>query len=196
MGPKKIALALKGKTSRKQARADLGPLRDLVVANSTLLRYQRAVDAFFDYLEARECELPRCMEKLDLLICGRLEDMWQEGDAKAYAGDLLSGMAHFVETARGKLPASWAWGKAELPCRAPPLSVEIVLAMCGLALEQKDVALAAALSLGFHAFLRTGELAQLTCGDIALNLAQRTGVANLTYQRREATGCYRARRIE
>ena len=183
MAPKRIVLALKGKTARRNARAELGALRDLIVAKSTLLRYEKAVDAFFRHLDTQGLQLPDNYDGLDLLVCGRIEDMWEEGDAKAYAGDLLSGMAHFIESLRGKLPAAWrlftAWGKAELPCRAPALSVEIVLAMCGFAIRDRNLRAASGFAGGFHGLFRTGELTGLLAGDLCLDDVRGTGVANL-----------------
>ena len=176
-------MARVGRASRRQARAQLGALRDQVVARGTLKRYEKAVDAFFRYLDETGRALPSEPDALDALACSRIEDLWQEGDARAYAGDMLSGLSHFIESVRGKLPAAWrlftAWGRAELPCRAPPFSPDIVLAMCGFALAAGDLASAAALSLGFHALLRSGELTSMLKGDVYLDADRGTGVLNL-----------------
>ena len=183
-GKKKVVIvARRSQTDRRQARRALGTLRDQVIARSTLTRYEKAVALFFKFIEERGEETPESSERMDELASARIEDLWQEGDQRTYAGDLLSGLSHFMESLRGKLPGSWrlftAWGKAELPCRAPPLSVDICLALIGSALNDNDVALAAAFALAFHALLRTSELVGALAGDLSIDWVEGTGVLNL-----------------
>jgi len=149
------------------------------------MRYTKAVDSFFVWMDERGITMPNDPDSLDTLVSERIEDLWQEGDAKAQAGDVLSGLSHFVETVRGKLPGAWrlftAWGKAELPSRAPPLSVDMVLGMMGYALNVGDVRFAAALALGFHCLLRSAELMGAMVGDLSLDVRRGTGVLNLGF---------------
>ena len=183
MAPKRLIVAQRSRTARRQARAQLGALRNQIVARATLLRYERAVGAFYNYLDDIGRSLPDDAGELDDLACRRIEDLWQDGDARAYAGDLLSGLSHFIATVKGRLPSAWrlfsAWGRAELPCRAPPLSPDIVLAMCGFALADGHVQAAAAMALGFHALLRSTELTSMVKGDLHLDATRSTGVLNL-----------------
>ena len=183
MAPKKRVVAQRSQTARKHARAQLGALRSHVVAQATLKRYERAVQSFFTFLDNTGRALPHQPEEVDDLVCEKLEEMWQEGEAKAYAGDIMSGLTHFIESLRGKLPAAWrlftAWGKAELPMRALPLSVEAILAMCGYALDDGNIRIAASFGLAFHCFLRTGELNSICKRDVHLDAARGKGVINL-----------------
>ena len=175
--------AQKSRTARRQARAQLGALQNQIVARATLLRYEKAVGAFYSWLDVIGRGLPDEPAELDDLACRRIEELWQEGDAKAFAGDLLSGLSHFIAAMKGRLPAAWrlfsAWGRAELPSRAPPLSPDILLAMCGFALADGNIQAAAGMALGFHALLRSAELTNLVKGDVHLDVARGTGVLNL-----------------
>eukprot|EP00972_Heterocapsa_arctica_P034651 5102759-Heterocapsa_arctica.AAC.1 len=71
------------------------------------------------------------------------------------------------------LVLSWsllsAWGKVEMPARAPPCSEQITLGLCGMALLSARVDLAVVILIGFHSFLRTGEMRGLGCGDILVD---------------------------
>ena len=180
---KKVILNRKSRADRKAARAEIGPLKDQVIAESTLKRYEAAVALFYGSLDEQGLQLPADVEGMDVLAAQQIERLWQEGDQRTYAGDLLSGLSHFLPHVRGKLPASWrlftAWGKTEMPSRAPPLSVDIILAVIGLALQDGEVEAAAVMSMGFHGVLRTQEMAETRTGAIFFNTSKGTAVVNL-----------------
>jgi hypothetical protein len=100
-------------------------------------------------------------DELDLQLCSFLESLWEDGESKGIANDVLSGTQHFLLTRR-RLQGSWqlltTWGRLELPCRAPPMLSHIALAIAGLAVSIQRVDYAALTLLSFHCFLRSGEL--------------------------------------
>ena len=54
-------------------------------------------------------------EGVDMKLCDYIENLWQEGDTKAWAADAISGMMHFVPQLRGQLRGAGRlmkpWGK-------------------------------------------------------------------------------------
>ena len=72
-----------------------------------------------------------------------------------------------------------AWQRIELPARAPPLTRPIVMAMIELSLQQKLLWMAAVLAVGFHGFLRSGELLTITPGSLMLDSTSALGVLRL-----------------
>ena len=69
--------------------------------------------------------------------------------------DARSGLMHFIDALRGQLHGSQrqlrAWNKHELPMRADPLPIFLLLAMVGAALVPQLVRIAMSLLIGFHA---------------------------------------------
>ena len=59
-------------------------------------------------------------------------------------------------------------GKIEVPSRAPPITTDLLMAMASRALSINRVEFATLLLLGFHCFLRTGELLTITPSDLLL----------------------------
>ena len=109
--------------------------------------------------------------------------MWEEGDPKASASNLLAGMQHFFPSCRGHIPSAWhllhAWSRAELPARAPPLTIEIVKGLDGLAIFQQRLDVSVCFLMAFHCFLRAGEVVNLKAADIVLDRARGRAVVNL-----------------
>ena len=66
------------------------------------------------------------------------------------------------------LRGSWKlcknWRKIEIPQRAPPLPRYVCLGIIGHFLMKEQVTMAFLIALGFHAYLRTGEILKLTRG--------------------------------
>ena len=79
------------------------------------------------------------------------------------------------------LPGAWrllrAWERRELPSRAPPLPIEVALALAGFAasIGRRDVA--ALILLGYHGMMRTTEFLTLTSGNVWLDESYRGVVA-------------------
>ena len=72
---------------------------------------------------------------------------------------------------REKFP-SWklfqVWRRLEVPSRAPPLSQRLVRSLAAYEIAHHNLEMASLLLLGFTCLLRTGELLELTAGDILL----------------------------
>ena len=146
---------------RRLSRAQAGTLRSLQLQTRTLKRYEKAVIAFFDYLARCRLALPSTAAKMDEILGDYLEEAWADGEPRALVGDTLSGLQHFIPSLKRGLNDAWrlfsTWSKTE-PSRARPLLPDQVLAMAGFALEEADVAMAAALLIGFNGMLRPIEL--------------------------------------
>ena len=84
---------------------------------------------------------------------------------------MLSGTQHFLLTRR-RFPGAWqlltTWGRLEIPARAPPISLDIILAIAGFALSLSRIDYDAILLTGFHCILRTMEALTISPGFIAL----------------------------
>lgn len=150
------------KEQRAAARAGLGRLREFVVHPRTSARYADAVLRFFAFLKERRWGFPTSFPQLDLQVAEFVEHLWHSGDPKNFAADLLSGLVHYLPVLRRQLNSGWrlfnAWGRAEMPRRAPPLTLHLVYGLgevCRAAGWRDTMVL---LLLGFHTFARTGEL--------------------------------------
>ena len=112
---------------------------------------------------------PKDWATRDASVCEFLEAMWSEGETKARAADLLSGIQRFFEV-RHVLPGSWrkyqTWNAAEPSLQSDPLPVQAMLALAGHAVTCGDCWFAVTIFLAFHAFLRTGEFLDLQMSQI------------------------------
>jgi len=155
----------RSKKARQAARAHIKSLHHLVIQPSTAARYRFAIARFAEW--RRQLQLPRftSIAELDENISVYIEHLWQEGDPRSFAGDLLSGLQHEIPSPKKQLPSGWrlltAWRKAELPSRATPFTIFLVQAAAGFFLGKGMEGLSLGLLLGFHALLRTGEMQQL-----------------------------------
>ena len=152
---------------RRAARQDI-VLADVGITAATLERYYTAVARMAPILDSV------CTETgLDDAIAEWVQNEFEDGTPLYLVGDALSGLQHFQPVFKRKLTASWRlysiWRRYEVPCRAPPITQDITLAMAGLALYKGELAMAALLLLGFHALLRTGELLQVRPVDFLMN---------------------------
>ena len=109
-----------------------------------------------------------------------LEQLWYEGESKGYAADALSGVQHFLNSRR-RFAGAWqlltTWSRLEIPCRAPPFTLPIVLALAGIAWSERLYDIAALLLTGFHCCLRTGEILNLRYTDISLDVTGRGAIS-------------------
>ena len=177
------ALAVRAKAARAQTRKDLGHLRDHVINSSTLKRYVNALRYFFWWLSVTGTALPSHAVALDLIISEFIEMLWQEGEGRSFGHDTISGICHHVPSLHGKFYGSKrllsAWQRLELPARAPPLTRQMLLAAVELCLRRKWLWLGACLALGFHCFLRTGEMFPLTPQHFSFDGTTARGVVRL-----------------
>ena len=101
------------------------------------------------------------------------QEEFETGTPLHLVGDALSGLHHFEPFTRRKIPKAWRlygiWRKFEIPCLAPPVTQDIVLAMAGWCVAHHELTMAALLLLGFHCLLRTGELLQVRPCDFILD---------------------------
>lgn len=149
---------------RRAARANI-QLSDVGISENILKRYYHAVGRLAPVLQQVLTEA-----QLDEDIAEWVQAEFEDGTPLYLVADALSGLHHFEPSTRKKLNKSWRlysiWRKYEVPCRAPPLPQDILLAMAGLALSRDELVLCALLLLGFHSLLRTGEVLGLAPRDI------------------------------
>ena len=152
---------------RRRARRSI-VLEDIGVTTATLERYQLAVSRLTPVLELVSTEL-----ELDEYIADWVQSEFEDGCPLHLVGDALSGLHHFEPWTKKKLTKSWKlyaiWRKYEIPCRVPPITQDLVLAMAGWCIHQCELVMAALLLLGFHCLMRTGELMQVRPCDFIIN---------------------------
>ena len=175
-------LANKDKGDRKQQRQAAGRLRDLVLQAGTLKRYEAAATRFLSWLDRSSLQ-PKSADDIDEVASLFIEHLWDEGDPKGYAGDLICSLQHEMPMLKGRLRGAWrllkTWDEHELPSRAPPLLVDMVLAMAGAAMLRKDHEAAVGYMVAFQTLLRTGELLGLKVADIVFADDLQSAVLNL-----------------
>ena len=178
------AVARQARVNRRIARRQLGRLGDNIVTPRMLALYTEHCGRFCR-LAFGTSSLPRRVapEDVDDALVVYLEILWEEGEPKSWASYTLAGAQHFAPRLRRHLPAAWrlraAWDRLELPARAPPLTLDAVQALAGLACEIGFERVGAGLMLAFHCFLRTGELLMVRAGDFEFDRRCRSGVVNL-----------------
>ena len=100
--------------------------------------------------------------EMDLRLCEIVQHAWEDGDSRNILADARSGLMQFINALRGQHHGSQrllpAWSKHELPMRADPLPISVLLAMVGTALEAQKLRIAMSLLIGLHALLRTCEI--------------------------------------
>ena len=142
-----------------------------MIQPATLRRYETAMKHFLEFLRWNGYTLPSGYEEVDRLASLYVEELWEEGDSRYLAQDVLSSLQHFEPQLKRRLLQSWklikAWQKHEIPCRAPPLTPTTLFVLAGwLQLHAPEVALG--LVLGFYGLLRTEELLQIKNKDLII----------------------------
>lgn len=152
---------------RRAARKNI-LLENVGITENTQQRYFTAVSRMAHLLQEVTTE-----SSLDDLMADWIQQEFEDGTPLYLVGDALSGIHHYEPFTRKKLPKSWRlysiWRKYEVPCRAPPITQDITLAMAGWCLLNGELAMCALLLLGFHALLRTGELLSVRPCDFLLD---------------------------
>ena len=127
----------------------------------TLLRYERAVSSFLLFAVAFYGGVAGCIDSLDSRACKYLEYLWECGEGKSAAQEMLAGIMHCLVRRRA-LPSAWTlmgmWATCEMPKRTPPLPIEVMLALVGPACAYRQWSLAAALTAAWRGLLRMGEM--------------------------------------
>lgn len=165
------------RTRRARQRARRGIiLRDAGITKKTQARYYTAVSQI-----CKTVTTASSMEDMDEQIADWIEDQFHRGAPLNTIADGLSGIHYFIPSTRRRLPVSWKlfaiWRKMEISSRAPPLPEDLLWAMVSASLQRGDFALASLLGLGFHCFLRTGELLAVRPADLLLKGAK--GIVHL-----------------
>lgn len=148
-------------------------LRFLGLQPRTLRAYQRALGHFFDWLEEEEQPIPRNFRILDTALASYLEHLWLDDTNITYAGHTLSAFRRFYPQMRYKIPLARQyfvnWKTTHVPKPATPMPADVALAIAGVAIHCHRENFAAAILIGFAAFLRTGELVHLAPGRISVD---------------------------
>ena len=119
-------------------RAQFGTISNNLVLPATLQRYRDSFDLFKLFVRGLA---PRraddgTFDYIDFALVQYLEHLWQEGEGISVANYSLAELVHFVPAIRAHLHCSRrilkGWQKLELPARACPLSLDMILAMCGV----------------------------------------------------------------
>ena len=169
MGRRKEVVEGNTRNARKARRQHLGKLRNLVIRPQTRKRYETAMRRFLDFLKWNGYPLPSRHEEVDRLASMVVEELWEEGESRYFAQDVLSSLQHFEPQLKRKLLESWrlikAWQKHEIPNRAPPFTPLTLSVLAGWCHGQFPE-LALGLLVGFQGLLRTGELLQVRNKDI------------------------------
>ena len=158
----------KGKSLAERCAARRGvSLRAVGISVKTERRYTSAVATLLPTLEAAES-----LDELDPLCEEWIEAQWISGTPLGLIGDALCGIHFFWPQVKGHLRGAWRlyknWRKIEVPQRAPPLPRVVCRALVGVFLEWEEPALAFLVALGFHTYLRTGEILKLQVRDVML----------------------------
>ena len=117
----------RSKQQRQKVRKSLGKLKDLTVQPRTRHRYDHALRQFLDWLTREGLRLPTQASQMDHVVSDYLEFLWASGEGKSVANNALAAFQDYEPSLKKKLPGSWrlmkAWNSAEIPNRAPPLTL-------------------------------------------------------------------------
>ena len=173
----------KSQQERVQIRKGLGSLRSLTVQPSTRQRYDKALERFFRYLDEHHLVLPKEGSRLDAVVSDYVEHLWATGEGRALAADTLAGIQDTQPQMKGRLQGSWrllkTWNVNEIPCRAPPMPLDVLEALIGYFTFKNLPLVALSLLLGFHGLLRTGEILSLKRSHFQVHAESETVVISL-----------------
>eukprot|EP00438_Fugacium_kawagutii_P007999 Skav234605 [mRNA] locus=scaffold5214:352284:358006:- [translate_table: standard] len=170
---------------RAKTRQALGSLRELTVQPVTKARYQQAREEFYAWLHNEKLVLPSSAYQLDLVISDYLEHLWATGKGRSVGSNILAAVQDHQPHLKGKLKMSWrlmkTWVTHEIPCRAPPFSLDVLHLMVGYCLFKGLHHFALSLLLCFHGLLRTGELLDVRARNIAVTDPKGPAVISLGF---------------
>ena len=168
-------LAGRSTAERISARAGIC-LKDCGITLKTKARYQTALRVLMPIIVGIAS-----LEELDSVCEDWVEFQWTKGATLGSIGDALCGLQFYWPEVKGKLRGTWRlyknWRRLEIPTRAPPISALIVQAFVGYLMSREFYTSAFLIALGFHAYLRTGELLNLQFRD--LQLGSTTGICTV-----------------
>ena len=165
----KAALDLGSRVQRQEQRASLGPLESLRLEPSTRKRYVQAYARFALFVTCMTLQI-LSYEALDEAVAMYIEELRQAGDPKLWCNDILSALHFYTPTCKRRLPMGWAlhkaWGKNEMPSRACPMGVDLLLGLCGAWVRSGAARVALVVFCAYRLLLRTREMFGLTCKDL------------------------------
>lgn len=168
-------LAGRSTAERVSARAGIC-LRDCGIQFKTKVRYHAALRLLLPILATLSH-----IDELDTTCEEWVELQWARGATLGSIGDALCGLQFYWPEVKGHLRGTWRlyknWRRLEVPTRAPPISSLIVQAFVGYLMSKEFYTSAFLVALGFHAYLRTGELMNLQFRD--LQLGSTTGICTI-----------------
>lgn len=145
-------------------------LKYVGITRRTLDRYRKQVSLFFRHLHVHGIDLPDCLEELDNTAAEYVNHMWQEGEPAGYASDLVAGLKRLYPRCRKHLAVSTLyckiWSRSLRRKRALAVPAEVLIGMAGLAYAYGEPRVGVAFLVGFLGLLRTGELLELTVGQL------------------------------
>ena len=168
---------LAGRNAAERANARAGIcLRDSGITAKTKSRYLAALTILLPIIE-----LITQIQDLDVVCEEWVEQQWAGGATLGSVGDALCGLQFYWPESKGQLRGSWrlykTWRKLEIPTRAPPMPSFIAQAFVAALVKNGDYTLAFLIALGFHTYLRTGEILSLEFKD--LQLGEKTGIVTI-----------------
>ena len=178
---------------RAAQRAQLGPLRSLLVSPRCNARYTAAVTRFIETMSLLFVLCADDLFTLDHQLSYYLELLWQEGEPRALAADTVCGLQHMLNVRRC-FPGSWrlfgAWSRTEVPFRAAPLPLNALFGVAGALLSRGEIGAAALVICGCNCLLRTGEMLSLCRHHIQWNDDMTAGVIVLPWTKSgQRAGC-------
>ena len=159
-----------GKRKQKVPRPIGEHLKYVGITRRTVERYRKQVSLYFRYLHVHGFELPVCFDSLDDSVAEYVNHMFQEGEPAGYASDLVSGLKRLYPRCRKHLSVSTQyckyWTRSLRRKRALPIPADVLLGMAALAYSYGEPRVGVTFLVGFLGLLRTGELLELTVGQL------------------------------
>lgn len=185
----------RGKTQAERVAARRGIcLKGLGISPQTEKRYNSAAAQLLPTLEAIND-----LDELDIACEEWIEAQWVRGTPLGTIGDALCAIHYYWPQVKGYLKGSWKlyknWRRIEVPQRAPPMPHCVVRAMIGFLLDRAQPKVAFLVALGYHTYLRTGEILRLQVKDVSLSntkgvVSIAPSKSGLRFNTREAVAIY------
>ena len=154
-------------------------LVEAAFAPSTVRRYTAAVREFLEWIYDNNYGVSSTAEADELLL-EYLHDFYLEGGSKAAANNTVYGVVMLVPALRHRLHSSRlalrGWHRLHPPQSYPPLTWELAVVIGVQMVRGGRLAMGIATVLGFHCYLRLGEICNLRASDVADSGDARVGV--------------------
>lgn len=125
-----FVLGRRSKAERARERKGI-VLKDRLVSQKTLSQYYRFTRKLLPWIR----DLPSD-EALDEAVSSWIEHYWETGRPLYQVSCALCGLQFFTPWAKGRVSQSWKlfrlWRRLEIPCRAPPITADLVFSFAAL----------------------------------------------------------------